>query len=241
MGSSGRPYSSLGYAPVAQLSIRSFLPPGTALRPTLCISDTHLLPTEEPFGSDVPGDLHLLLRSMEGYQVFMLGDLIEALPLKPRQLRRLAATRRLKPILETLRWWPSLRYVPGNHDARVLPYLRAYLGSHRVFPGGFRVGRLVFIHGHEPRLDHTSLAANIPTSIPLGGSLKRLGIRVRAGVASNNAIASRYNALRAFPVFGHTHVPELGRAFANVGCFLSYLRSYLTIEGDVLTLWQRSS
>jgi hypothetical protein len=60
---------ALGYRKINQISVSHLLPAGQTLKPTLCVSDTHLLPVRKTFGADSPTELqHLLEESAEGLQ-----------------------------------------------------------------------------------------------------------------------------------------------------------------------------
>ena len=223
---------------VATVDLGRLLPLGRAFRPTLCLSDTHLLAEETDFCADIPDQVLTLLEWYGDYQLFMLGDLTESLLYSPQQITTLKHNHRLHSVLSELRFRPVVRVIPGNHDARVVAFLRKYLGSDRVFVGGFRVGRLVFVHGHEYGLDASPMAEQYTGMVPVGGILNSFGVRPRVGIATNVEIAALYTPLRLFPIFGHTHDPALAPEFANAGCFLPGAASFLTIVGTTMSLWR---
>src|SRR5262245_72709 len=226
-----------GYRAANSVRLDEYFPPGRGLRPTLCVSDTHLCPADGDFPSDAPDRLLELLEWYAGYQIFCLGDLIESLPYSERELYNLSNQRRLTPLFAELRHIPTLRFVPGNHDVRVIGSLRRVLGTQRVFLGGFRVGRLVFVHGHEHGLDASPVAERYAGLVPLAAAMNHIGVQINVGMATNLQIAAQYLSFRLFPIFGHTHVPAATRTFANTGCVLAHAASFITIEGHDLTLW----
>jgi hypothetical protein len=168
----------------------------------------------------------------------VLGDLIESLVCSDAQIRGLKYNRRLERVFTELRLRATMRVVPGNHDAKALGFLRRHFGPHRVFAGGFRVGRVVFVHGHEFGLDASPVAEQFAGVVPLGAALNHLGFQPQIGIASNDDIASLYVPRRLFPVFGHTHVPCAGPRFANSGSFLATEASFILLSGHSLTLWR---
>ena len=229
---------SLGFEMKAASSLAPYLPVGRGIRPTLCLSDTHLLPVKKSYGSDVPDALADVLAALPEHQVFVLGDFIESLPLSLREVRTAATSSRLRRTLEELRYRDRLRVIPGNHDSKAIPFIKQYFGAQRVFIGGFRIGRVAFIHGHEPGLDVSGLAARMPVVVPIGGGLSRLGCPVPYGTASNTEISTHYSSLGLYAVFGHTHSPAACRTFANPGCFLAGHRSFLLLDGSQIALWE---
>ena len=227
---------ALGYRKINQISIGHLLPAGQTLKPTLCVSDTHLLPVRKTYGADSPTELQQLLEQVPDFQIFILGDFIESLPLSRKEIGQLERSPRIGALLDLLKFGFGTKLILGNHDIHVTSQLKNIFGS-RVFPGGFRIGRLVFIHGHEIGLDASGFVERMPNVIAFGGALGRLGVGVPFGVATNEAVAAHYRVLGLYPIFGHTHVPVVSDAFANTGCFLSTYRSFITIENNLLALW----
>jgi predicted phosphodiesterase len=231
-------FAPLGFDCVASRPIGQFLPLGKRLRPTLCVSDTHLLPTSAAYGADSPHALAGLLEFASEYQLFILGDFIESLPLEAKSIRRLPLSKRLQNVLETLKFRERVRLVPGNHDQNALPFLLSYFGRGRVAIGGFRIGNLVFVHGHELGLDAAGIAERLPMIVSVGGGLSRLGFRVPYGTATNDAIAINYRIHGLYPIFGHTHIPAICETYANTGYFLDDHKSFITIEDNAIKLWK---
>lgn len=229
--------TALGYRCVAEKRIDRFLPSGRTLRSTLCVSDTHFLPLQRSYGADAPRALCELISALPGFQIFLLGDFIESLCLDATEISLLERSERLNGLFETLRCLEA-RIVLGNHDQRAVPFIRRYFGV-RMCPGGFRIGRVVFTHGHELGLDASEMAERIPMMVPLGGALGRLGVGVPYGAATNEAVAAHYHILGLYPIFGHTHTPVVCDRFANTGCFLDGYRSFITIESNRLQLWEK--
>ena len=228
-----------GFDIVARVNLKTFLPPGRGMKPTLCVSDTHLVPHDPPCHWDAPKALLRLLRSHPDHQVFLLGDIIESLVLRPAQVAMLHRSKRLRAVVRELQSRRTIRVIPGNHDARAVSSLVQLFGRRRVLPGGFRIGRVVFSHGHENKAHPLDRAAALSDlALPLGHTMTNLGVRVHDKSASNEEIASWYRERDAFVVFGHTHEPAAQAHFANTGCFLSMARSFITIHGYRLELSQ---
>jgi predicted phosphodiesterase len=229
----------LGFRPLASISLESYLPSNRQLRPTICISDAHLLPEERFFADDAPEELFQVLVHYSDYQLFFLGDLIESLPLLDDEAQSLTMSNRLREIIEILRNRNDFTLVPGNHDVRVINVLRRVFTPQRLREGGFSIDRVAFFHGHEPGLDLSGAIAPIRNfAIPLGVTLKRLGLRLRVGAASNQLIASTASNTDLFLIFGHTHKAELRRNYANLGHFLRHgMKTYATIEKNIFSLW----
>lgn len=229
----------LGFRPLGSISLAEYLPPNRRLLPTLCISDTHLLPEERFYADDAPQDLFDLFREYTDYQLFFLGDFIESLPLFEDEAQSLTLSTRLREIIEYLRNRNQLALVPGNHDVRVMDVLRRLFGSERLREGGFSIDRIAFFHGHEPGVDLSPAVAPIRHfAIPIAVTCKRLGMRLRLGMASNQLIATTVSNRRVFLIFGHTHKAELRPTYANLGHFLRRgMKTYATIEKNTFTLW----
>jgi predicted phosphodiesterase len=196
------------------------------------------LPSRRSYGGDAPREFYKLIEALPEFQLFLLGDFIESLTLAPGEVARLDTSERLGPILELMRYLDA-RVVVGNHDRHAIPFIRRHFGS-RACIGGFRIGRLVFAHGHELGLDASEMAERVPMIMQLGGTLGRLGVGVPFGTATNDAVAAHYRVLGLYPIFGHTHTPVVSSCFANTGCFLDAYRSFVTIENNNLVLWEQS-
>lgn len=168
----------------------------------------------------------------------LLGDVTESLPLSDEETETFATSARLRPLFEELSHRRAI-LVPGNHDQRALSVLRRCFGRTQVALGGFRIGRVAFVHGHEAGLDGSHWVNDIvPWVVTIGASLERLGIPVHFGTATNDEIAAPYSHRGSFVVFGHTHDPQVGPRYANTGCFLQGQQSFVTLDGDRLSLWK---
>lgn len=229
----------LGFRPLGSVSLEGYFPFNRRLGRTLCISDTHLLPEDRFYADDAPEEFHRLLEEYDNYQLFVLGDLIESLPLLDDEAQSLILSRRLSEIIEHLKRREDLLLVPGNHDVRVIDVLRRVFGADRMHEGGFSIDNVAFLHGHEPGVDLSPGVAPVRHfAIPLAVTCKRLGLRLRVGMASNQLIASTANNGRTFLIFGHTHKAELRPNYANLGHFLRRgMKTYATIEQNIFTLW----
>lgn len=227
----------LGYRSIGRMDLGAYLPAERKLRPTLCVSDTHLLPVRTSYAKDSPAELLRLIEALPDYQVFLLGDIFESLLLSSGEINAMPAAERLSPLLEALRCNIAPKIVPGNHDQRAAAFIRRYFGKNTYF-GGFRIGRLVFCHGHEMGLDASHMAERIPISVAVSGTLDRLGVGIPWGSVTNEAVAAHFQAMGLYPIFGHTHTPAATRSYANTGCFLDGYRSFATIEDHVLNVWE---
>ncbi|WP_431286305.1 metallophosphoesterase [Roseateles chitinivorans] len=228
---------NLGFRCIGQMDVSPFLPIGKKLRPTLCLSDTHLLPMRTSYGKDTPRDLLRLIEALPNVQLFVLGDFFESLMLSTREIAGLHASHRIGPLIEAIRCNLCPKIIPGNHDQRAITFVRRYYGKF-AYIGGFRIGRLIFCHGHELGLDASHMAERFPLSIAVGGTLDRLGVGVPWGTVTNEAVGAHYHAMGLYAIFGHTHTPIVTRTYANTGCFLLEYRSCITIEEGMLSLWE---
>jgi predicted phosphodiesterase len=229
---------SLGFRLLGQFDLSSFLPAGRELKPTICISDTHLLPKSTSYGTDSPREILELLKAIPEFQVFVLGDFTESLTLNALELPDLLTSGRLAPLFNELKHRNGSKIITGNHDVHALPYLKEFFQS-KLFVDGFRVGRVIFIHGHEAGMDATETIERMPRTVLLGGALNRLGVSIPFGTATNAALASHYNAIGLYPIFGHTHLPFVADFYANTGCFLRTYKSFITIQKNTLILWEK--
>ena len=231
----------LGFRPLGAIALDNYLPSGARLKPTLCVSDTHLLPEERFYADDAPRELLNVLLEHQDYQLFILGDLIESLPLFEDESQSLTLSNRLREVIDYLRNRDELMFIPGNHDVRVIEVLRRIFGGERFHEGGFSIGQVAFFHGHEAGTDLSPAVAPIRHfAIPLAVTCKRLGLRLRVGAASNQVIAASTGDRRIFMIFGHTHKAELRPNYANLGHFLKRgMRTYATIENNIITLWAK--
>lgn len=230
-----------GFVPRASAAITAFLPAGTIGAPILCVSDTHLHPERVVFSDDAPDALLFVLRSFPEHRVFVLGDFIESLALSKRQALGLGGSRRLAPVFDEILRRPGSRVIAGNHDARVVAQLAGLFGEDILVRGSLRLGDVVFQHGHEAAEDLSWLAGVVGRfAIPAAVTIKRLGLDLDFGVASNEIIARASRSGSRYPIFGHTHKAEVTSAYANSGCFLrAGQQSFLLLEEDELTLFAR--
>lgn len=203
----------------------------------LCISDTHLLPDERSYGRDTPEELLDTLRLFPAHTVILLGDILESLVLDAKGVKAYETSARLQPLFAEIRN-RSVLLVPGNHDQRAASFLTRWLGA-RVRPGGFLVGKVAFVHGHERDLDESDWVEDVaPWMVALGGALNRLGVLSTWGSLPNSDIAASYTSRGIFPIFGHTHDSMISPRFANSGCFLKHKQTFLTLQRGEIALWE---
>jgi len=207
------------------------------LPPTLCFSDTHLVPRPLEWSDDAPEDLLALIEAMPEHRILMLGDLTESIGLDARERARLESSARLESLFRAI-FVRRARLVVGNHDANAVPILERLFGRENVRRGGFDIGRVSVRHGHEAAPLRTWVEARVgPFVVPLyerfrrGASPKRL---------DNDAVLRSIRGASPFVLFGHTHSPMLDERAANPGCFLRSAQSFLTFAGYEATLFKRS-
>jgi hypothetical protein len=164
---------------------------GRDIPPTLCVSDTHLVPRETWYADDAPGALLQLLRAFADHHVVVLGDFIESLVLSDEEAAKLARSDRLAPIFGALRRREA-RVLLGNHDIRVRRALSRALGTGAVVDGPIRLGPMVLLHGHEAEPDMSMAARALGrVAVPVLVTLKRAGIEW-FGPSNNEALVTRY-------------------------------------------------
>jgi predicted phosphodiesterase len=164
------------YSKISTILLDPFLPAGKLLKPTLCLSDMHLFAEHRDYADDDPKEILMLLRWFHNYQIFILGDFIESVVLNKLQIFRFFHSERLKPLFKELYYRNALKIIPGNHDVGVIKPMHRYFGSDRLFSGGFRVGKLVFVHGHELGIDSANRTESVGSLVvPVGKVLNRLG------------------------------------------------------------------
>src|SRR5690349_17934824 len=106
------------------------------LPPTLCFSDTHLVPRDLPWASDAPSDLVALIEAFPEHELLMLGDLTESIGVPPRDRRRFASSERLAPLFDAIAARRA-RIVIGNHDTRAVEFLENRFGKATIARGGW--------------------------------------------------------------------------------------------------------
>ena len=205
-------------------------------RRILCVSDTHLLPHESPFGDDAPARLLALVERFGDYEsVYVLGDVTESLAVPQATPRDYAASPRLRRLFANLAARSDLRVLGGNHDAFAVSALRSIFGSSRVYTKPFMVEGLCFAHGHESGLELAGYSRWLGSvAVPLGVTLRRwLGLSVERLVPltqANEAIARTVRSGRGvYPVFGHTHTPTVTDGYLR----LSYEATRQAASGGV--------
>lgn len=208
-------------------------------RRILLVSDMHLCPTDRYFADDAPELLHSVLARYPGFSVAILGDFLESLASRGRDLEGFSRSSRLRPLLGVLATRAQTLIIPGNHDSRATSHLQEYFGLGRYRVGPVRIDRLVLLHGHEAVTDASPIAERFGRAlVPLGVTLKRAGVPSAALVAPNETIAAQF-AGAAFPIFGHTHEPDLRRTYANTGSFLrSSRKTFITVDRGIAKLWE---
>lgn len=225
-----------GFAVSQSASLSAILGP-QPVPDLLCISDTHLLPDDRTYGRDTPEELLDVLQLFPRHTVILLGDILESLVLDAKGVRAYETSPRLRPLFKELRDRSAL-LIPGNHDRKAGNFLTQSFGA-SVRPGGFRIGRVAFVHGHEGDLDESDWVDDVaPWMVALGGALNRLGVLSAFGSLPNSDIAASYTSRGLFPVFGHTHDSMITPRFANSGCFLRHKQTFLTLQGGELALWE---
>lgn len=226
-----------GFEATKCVLLDSMLPAAVRQRNILCLSDMHLLPDERHYGRDAPEELLGLLQALPHHSVILLGDVFEALAPGVAENFSVRDSRRLQPILQEL-GSRRVAIVPGNHDLRIVNSILEYK-PWRVHAGGFSLGRVIFIHGHESNQDDSHWAEQVGEwVVPVAGVLDQLGLSSQLSLVPNSEIASFYSSRGLYPIFGHTHRPCLKRTHANTGCFLRSQQSFLTLENGTLVLWR---
>ena len=224
--------SRVRYRCVARRTLAGLAP--ADLPPTLCFSDTHLLPTARAWGDDAPDDLAALIAAVPDHQLWSLGDLAESIGLPPWQRANAWASPRLAPIAAQLRARGTI--VVGNHDLAGL--LRAAFGPARVRRGGFELGGLRVRHGHEDDPWLTRLERLVgPIAVPPFELMQQR----RGGGArkDNRKLRSAVGGAAPYLIFGHSHVAALEPDYANPGCFTDSAQSFLVLRGPDVALWRR--
>ena len=219
---------------VQSSSLAAFL--DAPMVPTLCFSDTHLVPRETSWADDSPEDLFALLEALPVHRVMMLGDLTESVGIPARERATFGSSERLAPLFRTMAARDP-RIVVGNHDVRAIAILERLFGPDHVAKGGFELGRVRVRHGHEASPVRTFIESRIgPVAVPIYERLRRGRPPERL---DNATVVSRIRGAAPFVIFGHTHAPVLDDGMANPGCFLRSAQSFLTIEGHEITLFRR--
>lgn len=208
------------------------------LVPTLCFSDTHLVPRTLPWADDAPDDLLALIDAYPSHRLLALGDLTEAIGLREADRALFASSERLETLFGRIAARDH-RIVVGNHDATSASFLRQRFGDENVFAGGFDIGRVRVRHGHEGRPLHTWLESRLgPAVVPWFERQRRGKPPERLG---NEAVLGSIRGGAPFVLFGHTHRAMLGQHAANPGCFLRSAQSFLTIDGDEIALFRKTA
>lgn len=208
------------------------------LEPTLCFSDTHLVPEDLPWASDAPEDLLALVESFPGHRLVVLGDLTESIGVDAGTRRLFETSERLAPLFRAMAA-RNARIVVGNHDVCAVDFLERRFGRAQVSNGGFELGRLRVRHGHEASPFRTWLESKVgPVAVPVYERFRR---RSRPERLDNDAILARVGARAPFVLFGHTHAPRLDARAANPGCFLRSAQSFLTLRGFEVILYGRDA
>lgn len=207
----------------------------TPMPPTLCVSDTHLVPHATSWSDDAPDDLRALLAALPTHAVLSLGDFAESIGLRRARRRELATAPRTAALIATLRA-RAATIVVGNHDDADL--LDATFGAAHVRRGGLAHGALRIRHGHEAEgwVTHLEHAVG-PWAVPPFEHLERW--RGGGGRKDNRRVRRAIGGDAPFVLFGHSHVPALAADFANPGCFLASAQSFLLLDGATVELWMR--
>jgi predicted phosphodiesterase len=223
-----------GFEAVRRLSISAYL--DEPLPPTLCFSDTHLVPRPLEWSDDAPEDLLALIDALPEYRIFMLGDLTESIGLGPAERAGFESSERLGNLFRTM-FARKARVVVGNHDTNAVSVLERLFGRENVARGGFGVDRVAVRHGHEAAPLRTWVEGRIgPLVVPLFERLRR---GARPERLDNDVVLRGVRGDSPFVLFGHTHSPMLEERAANPGCFLRSAQSFLTLVGYEATLFRR--
>jgi predicted phosphodiesterase len=219
---------------VKHLTLSSYL--DEPIPPTLCFSDTHLVPRQLEWSDDAPEDLLALIEALPDHRILVLGDLTESIGLRAPERAHLESSGRLHRLFGTIAR-RGARLVVGNHDANAVPILERLFGRENVVRGGFEVGRLSVRHGHEAAPVRTWVEAHVgPFVVPLFERVRRGSSPERL---DNDVVLRSIRGDSPFVLFGHTHSPMLEERAANPGCFLRSAQSFLTLAGYEATLFRR--
>jgi predicted phosphodiesterase len=219
---------------VKHLAISSYL--DEPLPPTLCFSDTHLVPRPLEWSDDAPEDLLALVDALPDHRILMLGDLTESIGLWAAERAHFESSARLERLFETIAR-RGARLVVGNHDTNAVPILERLFGRENVARGGFEIGRVSVRHGHEAAQLRTWVEARVgPFVVP---QFERLRRGARPERLDNDVVLRSIRGDAPFVLFGHTHSAMLEERSANPGCFLRSAQSFLTLAGYEATLFRR--
>lgn len=220
---------------VERLSLSAHL--DEPLRPTLCFSDTHLVPRPLGWSDDAPEDLLALIEALPGHAILSLGDLTESVGIRSADCEEYLCSDRLAGLFRTMSE-RGARLVIGNHDANAVRLLERVFDAQNVFLGGFELGRIAVRHGHEASPLRTWVEARIGSFvIPVYERFRRGKPCERL---DNDVVLRSLLPGARFVLFGHTHSAMLGPRAANPGCFLGSAQSFLTLSGYDATLFRRS-
>jgi len=220
---------------VKHLTISSHL--GEPLPPTLCFSDTHLVPRQLEWSDDALEDLLALIEALPDHRILILGDLTESIGVGPVERAHFESSDRLAPLFRAIAA-RERRVLVGNHDTNAVAVLERLFGNENVSQGGFEVGRVSVRHGHEAARFQTWVEARIGRFVvPLFERLRRGKSPERL---DNDVVLKRIRGKSPFVLFGHTHSPMLEAHAANPGCFLGSAQSFLMLTGYEATLFRRS-
>lgn len=206
--------------------------------PIVCWSDSHIAASAD-FADDRVQLICQLLDRLPNTSIAILGDIFEALPVARPDARRFLASARIAPFLSRIARRGDVWVVPGNHDASVVHVLRELLPG-RVYPGGFELDGIRFVHGHELATSQQPLPATLWRSvIPIGVILTRMGVPVGTWTTSSNQLIARYvRGSSRFVVFGHTHFAEITEDYANTGSMVkSAPATVVVIDGESISTW----
>lgn len=225
------------FVPAASLALQPWL--DAPMPPTLCFSDTHLVPEEKAWADDAPEDLTALLRALPDHDVLVLGDLTEAIGVGREERAAFARSRRLRPVFDALADHRTI-LVAGNHDLPALDALERHLHPARVALGGYEHDRLRIRHGHEGESFVSAQAWLGPHVIPWYERARRLSKRPPERI-DNRRVLARLGAPSSALLFGHTHAALLEPGAMNPGCFLGSAQSILTFSGYEAVLWRNDA
>jgi predicted phosphodiesterase len=206
------------------------------LPPTLCFSDTHLVPRPFEWSDDAPEDLLALIEALPDHRILVLGDLTESIGLWAAERAHLESSERLERLFGAIAR-RAARLVVGNHDTNAIPILERLFGRENVARGGFEIDRLSVRHGHEAAPLRTWVEARVgPFAVPLFERLRRGAGPERL---DNDVVLRSIRGNSPFVLFGHTHSAMLEERAANPGCFLRSAQSFLTLAGYEATLFRK--
>jgi len=220
---------------VERLSLSAHL--DEPLPPTLCFSDTHLVPRPLEWSDDAPDELLALIEALPEHAIIALGDLTESVGLGRADRDRYLSSERLASLFRAMTS-RGARLVVGNHDANAVSLLEGLFGARNVFRGGFALGRIAVRHGHEASPLRTWAEARVGALvIPAYERLRRGRPPARL---DNEVVLGSIRGGAPYVLFGHTHSAMLDPRAANPGCFLRSAQSFLTLSGYDATLFRRS-